>query len=408
MYIQRVDTLADFHCLKTAWEALYRSDPEAQLFLSWQWLAGPLENYPGEWLILVARSTEGAPVGFLPLHLQTVWSKSRQQLRNELHFAGQLFWADYCGFLCHPEHEEAVLAAFAAYLKQMHWSHFYLKDFRISERRLALFMAPFADERLVIESLPSTGDDDEADNLVCPYIDLPETFAVYLAKLSSNTRQKISRFLRKLESSSDYHITTTSTATLSRDVQILETLWTNLWSELKGTKTAPLAGMYGTIIQRGLEDKLVRLWVLWHRHAPVGALASFVDLEKSRLLFFVSGRDESFRDLPVGLVLHAYNIRWAIEHGIRTYDFLRGNEPYKYSLGAVNTRIHYPLIRTRSGTNLNGRLDPGCIPEALRLADEFVRRDRAHRAVAVCQQILVTSPRHGAAQRQLNTLVGIA
>src|SRR5262249_32676675 len=156
-----------------------------------------------------------------------------------------------------------------------------------------------------------------------------------------NTRQKINRFLRKLESSSVYQITTTSAATQSRDVKILEQLWGNIWSERKGSDSERLITMYGMIVRCGLEDEIEHVCVLWHGEAPIGVLASFVDWEKSRLLFFVSGRDENFRDLLVGLVLHAWNIRWAIEHGLRTYDFLRGNEPYKYSLGAADVRLKY-------------------------------------------------------------------
>jgi hypothetical protein len=129
--------------------------------------------------------------------------------------------------------------------------------------------------------------------------------------------------------------------------------------------------------------------ILWHRGAPVGILASFVDWDKSRLLFFVGGRDEGFGELPVGLVLHAYNIRWAIEHGIRTYDFLRGDEPYKHSLGATDTvRLKYPLIRTRSGTNLNGSLDPGCLGDALRMVDDFATKGQGEEATTALYQAL--------------------
>jgi len=405
MRIERVDTFAEFQCLRTAWDTIYQSDPEAQFFLSWQWLAGALESYPGKWLVLVAYSADGTHLGFLPLRQKTVWSKSRQQLRNELQFAGRLFWADYGGILCLPEHEEAVLGAFAAYLKQLHWSHFYLKGFRISDRRFGLFMTPFADERFIVESMTSTINEGETDNLVSPYIDLPNTFDAYLAeKLSNNTRQKLRRFLRKLESSSEYQFTTTNAATQARDVQILETLWSKMRSEQKGANTQRLAMKYGTIVQRGLEDETCHLLMLWHGDTPLGVLASFVDWYKSRLLFFVSGRDEDFRKLPVGLILHACNVRWAIEHGIRTYDFLRGNEPYKYSLGATDMRLQYPLVRTQSGTNPNGKLDPGCIDEALRLAEDFARRDRTQRAVTVCHQVLATAPGHEAAQRLLDTL----
>ncbi len=409
MHIERVDTFAEFQCLRTAWDTIYQSDPEAQFFLSWQWLAGALESYPGEWLVLVARGADSTYRGFLPLRRKTIWSKSRQQLRNELQFAGRLFWADYGGVLCLPEHEEAVLNAFAVYLKQLHWSHFYLKGFRISDRRFELFMAPFADERFIVEPMTSTINDGETDNLVSPHIDLPDTFDAYLAeKLSSNTRQKLRRFLRKLEVSTEYQLTTTNAATQVRDVQILETLWGKLRREQKGANTQRLATKYGMIVQRGLEDKTCHLLILWYRDTPLGVLASFVDWDKSRLLFFVSGRDEDFRELPVGLILHACNVRWAIEHGIRTYDFLRGNEPYKYSLGATDMRLRYPLVRTQSGVNPNGKLDPGCIDEALQLAVDFAKRNYTQRAVIACQQILATMPGDEVAQRLLDALVDVS
>ena len=57
--------------------------------------------------VLVARDDDGSYLGFLPLRVKTVWSRSRQQLRNELQFAGRLFWADYGSVLCRPEHEDA-------------------------------------------------------------------------------------------------------------------------------------------------------------------------------------------------------------------------------------------------------------------------------------------------------------
>jgi CelD/BcsL family acetyltransferase involved in cellulose biosynthesis len=405
MLIERVVTFEEFLSLRTAWKIVYQSDPEAQFFLSWEWLAGVLENHPEEWMVLVARGADGDCLGFLPLQLSTVWSKSRQQLRNEIHFAGRLCWSDYGGILCRPEEEETVLGAFAAHLKQMSWSHFFLKGFRISDRRFGLFMAPFADERLIVESRTSFINQGETDNLVCPYIALPDSFEAYLAeKLSSNTRQKIRRFLRKLDSSSEYAVTTTSAATRAQDVQILQQLWSDMWNWKKGSDTLRLATKYGEIVRRGLDDEIAHLCVLWHGATPLGALASFVDWDKSRLLFFVSGRRADFRDLPVGLALHAWNIRWAIERGLRTYDFLRGNEAYKYSLGAAHVRLKYPLIRTKSGVNLNGQLDPGCIAEALRLANDFIRRDHARRALIICQQVQATVPGQETAQWLLKAL----
>jgi CelD/BcsL family acetyltransferase involved in cellulose biosynthesis len=406
MIVESVDKLEDFQSLRMAWNAVYRSDPEAQFFLSWSWLAGALETYPGEWIVLVARGADGSYLGFLPLSRETVWSKSNRRLCNKIHFAGRLFWADYGGIPCYPEHDEAVLLALALHLKQMNWSHISLKNFRISERRLGIFMEPLVDDRLSVKALTSLINRGETDNLICPFVDLPETFESYLAeKLSSNARQKTRRMLRRLESSSEFKITTTSAPTRSRDVQILEKLWYNLWKSRKGSDTQHFASKYGMIVKRGLDNEMVHMPVLWHGDTPVGALASFIDRDKSRLLFFVGGRDRDFRNLPVGLVLHTHNVRWAIENGIRTYDLLRGNEPYKYSLGArQHVQLTSRLIRTKSGRNLNGKLDPGCIGEALRIAEDLAKRELTLEAMAACQQILATVPEQEAAKRLLKGL----
>jgi CelD/BcsL family acetyltransferase involved in cellulose biosynthesis len=403
--IERVDEYEDFERLRTAWESVYHSDPEAQFFLSWKWLAGALECHPRQWMVLVARAEDGSLLGFLPLRLKIIWSKSRQQLRNEFQFAGRLFWADYGSILCQPEYEEAVLGAFALSLKQTAWSHIYLKGFRISDRRLALFMAPFADERLVVDSQPSTINEGETDLLICPYIDLPDTFEAYLSKkLSSGTRYKARTVLRKLESSNEYRITTTDAATRSRDLQILEELWRNMWKKRKGSETERLAAKYRRIVKCGLDHELLHMPILWHQERPIGVLGNFVDRDKSRLLVFVTGRDADFTDVPVGLALHTHTIRWAIENGIKTYDFLRGNEPYKHSLGAVDVRVRYPCIRTRSGTNLNGRLDPSCVGEALRMAYAFAKQGHRQEAATLCRQVLATVPEHETGKKLLTML----
>ena len=46
-----------------------------------------------------------------------------------------------------------------------------------------------------------------------------------------------------------------------------------------------------------------------------------------------------FGDLSPGIVLLAYNIRHAIEQGYAYYDFLRGDEPYKYRMGGRDTAV---------------------------------------------------------------------
>ena len=58
-----------------------------------------------------------------------------------------------------------------------------------------------------------------------------------------------------------------------------------------------------------------------------------------------SGYDPEFRDLSVGLINHAYGIRASIAEGIKVFDFMRGNEPYKYHLGGRDRAIYRIICR---------------------------------------------------------------
>jgi len=79
---------------------------------------------------------------------------------------------------------------------------------------------------------------------------------------------------------------------------------------------------------------------------------------------------------------------------INTYDFLRGDEQFKYSYGAVDRNILYLRISTKSGTNLNHTLDPKCIEEVLKITAELKKTGKLKEVEAGYQQILEADPKH--------------
>lgn len=64
----------------------------------------------------------------------------------------------------------------------------------------------------------------------------------------------------------------------------------------------------------------------------VGALYGFAD--PARLHYYQSGWDPSFEKASLGSVLIGDAIALAVERGATTFDFLRGDEPYKLRFGA--------------------------------------------------------------------------
>ena len=46
----------------------------------------------------------------------------------------------------------------------------------------------------------------------------------------------------------------------------------------------------------------------------------------------------------IGIVLLTFNIESSIARGSRTYDFLQGDEEYKFRMGAVSTSIYNLIV----------------------------------------------------------------
>jgi CelD/BcsL family acetyltransferase involved in cellulose biosynthesis len=52
-----------------------------------------------------------------------------------------------------------------------------------------------------------------------------------------------------------------------------------------------------------------------------------------------SGIDTRFRDFSPGWVLLGHLLQWANENHKKEFDFMRGEEDYKYRFGAVDHRL---------------------------------------------------------------------
>ena len=81
---------------------------------------------------------------------------------------------------------------------------------------------------------------------------------------------------------------------------------------------------------------------------PDGPIAAFVTLEWDGTVgLYNSGFAPARAALSPGLVLLAHVVRDAIERGRRRFDFLRGEERYKYEFGPTPEPVHLVTIEAR-------------------------------------------------------------
>lgn len=365
MRLEFITSMQELEPLRHQWNAVYDADDEAQFFLSWPWMSRRLQDLGTSWLVLAAwsESDPASCVAFFPLSICRV--EKGGVSRHELRTAGSPI-ADYTGFICRPGHERQALAGFAEALqglaRRLHWDDLSLVNIRASEERLRFFLARFPAARFDLVRR-SCVNKDGTDNSVCPYVALPGDWETYLAEaVSSNTRQKLRRFLRQVEASPELAFAQATPDTVEGDIAALLRLWETRWGDRKPGRMEVIRRQTSSLLMRCFEDGTLFLPTLSRNGAVVGALAILVDHRKRSYLFLMGGRDQSVATPPPGLCLHAFSIRHAIERGFRTYDFLRGDEAYKFSFGAGSRSVSSILVRTRAKGRPHARAPAARIP----------------------------------------------
>ena len=182
---------------------------------------------------------------------------------------------------------------------------------------------------------------------VAPRIDLPATWDDYLAGLGKKDRHELRRKMRRLfESGAEV-----SFEVLSEQSEIVPAMDTfiklHINSRMDKTEfmTDSMALFFRRMASAMSAEGLVRLFMLNINSRPAASVLCFD--AGSQLYMYNSGYEPEFSSLAVGLVSKALCLRWAIGDGKSGLDFLRGDEPYKYDLGATNREI-YRLIVTRN------------------------------------------------------------
>ncbi|MFB2933952.1 GNAT family N-acetyltransferase [Aerosakkonemataceae cyanobacterium BLCC-F154] len=384
MKIDLIDDFAIFKELRENWDSIYAADSQAHFFLSWIWLSGWLEMVHERWFILAAKpdTEDSSYIAFFPLKMLLKYQDGGN-FETEIYMVGNSL-ADYTGLICLPGYEEEVIPAFAAYIQeQLVWSNFNVKSFLQTDTRMSLFLNSFSRDsfklsQLQVQSLNA----EDPDSNVAPYLLLPDDWEKYLQNnVGTNTRQKIRRFLRKVESSNELKITYVNADNFASHSEILLKFWESRWRDKKGDNFDVIMNYYRLILRHCFVNNCLYLSVLWQGDKPLGAIANFIDFEQKSMLFVITGRDQTCKNPPPGLILHADAIRYAIQNGFKVYDFLMGNEEYKYSFGSQDRHLLHFLAKRK-----NCQPKQQDLQEILALAFQLAVRDHRSNRLTKAEQ----------------------
>ncbi len=166
---------------------------------------------------------------------------------------------------------------------------------------------------------------------LAPYIVLPATWDEYFRSLSLNRRHILHRKLRSLEKAHTVEFRDCPQYNLdnmlSRFIELHERRWRS--AHVSGVfSDSKMEGFYRDIAAQFLKKGWLQFSCLFVDSEVASAEYAFVYNQKFYCVTFA--RDIGYSEYSLGHLHQMFLIKQAIEKGLREYDFLRGDEPYKF------------------------------------------------------------------------------
>jgi CelD/BcsL family acetyltransferase involved in cellulose biosynthesis len=186
---------------------------------------------------------------------------------------------------------------------------------------------------------------------VCPVLTLPTgtDFEGYLRTLGKKERHEIRRKIRRAEAIGDV-VLVDSPFPLD-DLDAFIDLHQKRWGD-DGLFAPTPGGAASRVFFRRLFEEAGPGCPIGLTFLTVGGrrVAAGVHCETADgFLYYNAGTDPDAHDLSPGVLMIARYVERALAAGKRRFDFLRGNEPYKYEWGAVDEPIQRLLVRRGVG-----------------------------------------------------------
>jgi len=313
-----------FAGVKAEWRELF-AKTNCSPFMAWEWMSVWFDSFGANKDPIILKAYRGDTlVAILPLLLAT--QKVLGMTFRRLSFIGDgIGGADHLDIIAKPADKHAALSAIFELLQ---------REFDIQQIQLES-LTDGSITLAFLKEIRSAGNEkfpgfSESTTAACPQINLSEGWDSVLKR--SKRSDNFKRRLKKLQKLHNFEFrSTTSPSNINEAFERFLYLHEQRWSSAGGSELTGhpmLIEFQRRIVQSLSITGLVRFDELW---VDGKCTSSVYGLDNGRTFYYYnSGYDLEYSHLSVGLVLLGLSVKGAIERGDTLYDFLRGNEDYKF------------------------------------------------------------------------------
>lgn len=336
MQIVEIRDTADWDALAAKWNALLGESHNNVPFLTYEFQRAWWDHLGGgEWQdaqlnILAGRDGDGQLIGIAPLFATQINGQ------KVLQFIGSHEIADFLDLIVRPRDHAAFSQAVLEYLLEKNG------DWQRVELYNLLDSSPTS-QVLKQYSLSKKMNFDLEPLQPSPYIEVPATFEAYVDSLETKQAHELRRKLRRAARNPEL-ITMEIIVDAAQLDKALDDFFALMSQEadkaafLKPAMRAQMDAIAHAAFAAGW------LQLVFLKCGDV-RIAGYMNFDYDNCIWaYNAGFDNEYAYLSPGWVMLAEMIKWGIDHKRKIFDFMRGDEEYKYRFGGVNRYVQKAVI----------------------------------------------------------------
>ena len=346
--VYEVNNFDEFLELKDVWNRVLAKSRDNNIFLTWEYLFTFWKHFGknAKLRILCVKDRDEiiAIAPFRQSHFNFV-SPLGYDVIEPLGYRGLMpEGGDYTGLLL-GEKETECLNLFLKYLEEhSDWDFIYMYD--VPETS--------AIPDLLRRTTNSNLKFEITKGVICPYMTLPQSMNIFLEGLDGKFRKNLRRCMRHLMR--DYGKVELKKYDQFGSVKDAMETFFKLHQKRWASKQMPgvfsaqaIRNFYLDVAKKFAENGWLALYFLTVNDEPIAAHYCFEYEEK--IYFALSGFDPSYARYSIGNLLTLKIIEKCIEKGLKEFDFMKGDEPYKSKwtkIYRINLKIKFVSKRLTS------------------------------------------------------------
>jgi CelD/BcsL family acetyltransferase involved in cellulose biosynthesis len=321
LMIEEVNDVEKFRALKETWNELLQKGSDNNVFLTWEWLFIWWQHYGGEnKLRIIVIKEAGKIIGIAPL-MQRKYREGFLSVEVLENLCAEE--CDYSGIIL-AEKSHEVLTLLIEYLaKVMKDEKLVVRMYHIPENSVFLTLLreqyPLFLKSLYLDETPSS---------YCSYISLPATWDEYFSTLSPTGRRNIRRAARHLQK--DHVVTYTKYSNgeeLQERLDLLFKFHLKRWKDSKFNQSES-RNFYLDVSKAFILNNWLEFSFLNIDGKPASLIWAFI--YDNTFWGVTNVFDLNYSNYSLGQLHLMNSVENTIQYGLKKYDFLKGDEAYKY------------------------------------------------------------------------------